>query len=201
MTTTNTKTTKRYEVTDTKLNESDWFIDRTQAIEYAMELFKRHMEYSHMSRAEAAAIITIETTTVTVENLADFIGVGMGYMEELDENNADDEQKAEPSRDDLSGTMREELDRLESEHKRAQDAEDFEEWYTGGKVTLDEIRNRYEGKRGEMRERMIDDARARYERALCGILDTSARQTTIDALERRGFVKYEGLRRVKLLTI
>ena len=164
------------------------FDEYLEAIKFATDCYKDHTN-DGKTREEAAKLVTITTYTTEEETFWDTFGADM----------FEDEPK--PSRDDLSDTMREELDRLESEYKRAQDAEDFEEWYTGGKITLEEIRNRYDGKRGEMRGRMIEDAKLRYERALGGILDANAKQPTIDALERRGFVKYEGFRRVRLLTI
>lgn len=108
----------------------------------------------------------------------------------------------------LSKTMQEALGEMVGEFEKAQNAGSFEAWYAGSDENYAELASmwdsKYTGKRHEMRMRLVDRARERYQDTLDGCVLTGAGYSTLKALERRGYIEIAPattMYRVKLLTI
>ena len=192
-------TTKTYRVSDGYGVKT--FIDRDEAIAYAMDVFKG-FRADGMTRVEAAKAIEVKTTVVEVEDMAEFMG-GKTFMSELERSDAEEAAESEaPKVEGLSEAMQEAYDGMLRYYRKAVEAKSFEAWYAGSEEAYAEKRAKRVERLGERSFELFEkDARKRYEMALEGIVGANAPMGTVKALERRGLVKYDGLRRVKLLTV
>lgn len=113
-----------------------------------------------------------------------------------------DEEPETPKVEGLGKAMQEAYDGMLYCYRKAVEAESFEAWYAGSEEAYAEKRAKRIERLGERSFELFEkDARKRYELALEGVVGANAPMGTVNALERRGLVKYDGMRRVKLLNV